>query len=340
MTSKQDRTALVTGANSGIGLEAAAQFAERGYSRIILACRTSEKADGARAELVERTGVDPFETLAVDVSDNDTVRTAVAELARRGGSIDLLLLNAGVVSGGEIVRSGDGVEITVAASLTGHHVLTVGLLESDQLSAAARIVISGSEAARGDVPMMGLTDVAQWAAIHYSGDRTEAIEAIARVQAPYAYESMPHYAMAKLFVAWWAAALSRRLPAGMTVNAVSPGSSPGTSVGRNQGALMRFMMGGVMARFGHLFGMAQSVPVAAKRYVDAADHGADVSGRFFASAPGKMVGEVHEQRQPHVIDLQSQEACFHAIEHLSATALPRRQSAPAPQPAVLQSLAG
>ena len=45
--SNEDRTALVTGANSGLGLEAAAQLAEEGWGTVILACRTVEKAETA-----------------------------------------------------------------------------------------------------------------------------------------------------------------------------------------------------------------------------------------------------------------------------------------------------
>ncbi|MCI0856584.1 MAG: SDR family NAD(P)-dependent oxidoreductase, partial [Chloroflexi bacterium] len=50
----ENQTALVTGANAGLGFDAAAQLAERGYGHVILACRTIEKAEAARKELVER----------------------------------------------------------------------------------------------------------------------------------------------------------------------------------------------------------------------------------------------------------------------------------------------
>ena len=97
-----DKTALVTGANSGLGFEAAAQLAEAGYSRVILACRTLEKAEAAREALAERVGSDPFETIAVDVSSIASAQAASDELVERGTSIDTLLLNAGMVSGEDI----------------------------------------------------------------------------------------------------------------------------------------------------------------------------------------------------------------------------------------------
>ena len=63
------RTALVTGANSGLGLEAAAQLADAGYDTVIITARTEAKAQAAREELLARTGKDVFETLRIDNDD-------------------------------------------------------------------------------------------------------------------------------------------------------------------------------------------------------------------------------------------------------------------------------
>ena len=131
-----NKTALVTGANSGLGFEAAAQLAEAGYSRVILACRTLEKAAAARQALVERVGSDPFETLEVDVSSIESAQAASDELVRRGDSIDTLLLNAGMVSGEAMDKSVDGLEVAFASSIIGHHVITVRLLEAGVLPTA------------------------------------------------------------------------------------------------------------------------------------------------------------------------------------------------------------
>ncbi|MFT4623684.1 MAG: NAD(P)-dependent dehydrogenase (short-subunit alcohol dehydrogenase family) [Myxococcota bacterium] len=324
MTNNASKTALVTGSNSGLGFEAAARFAELGYRRVILATRTLAKAEAARKQLVDRTGKDPFEALVVDVSNNATVKAAVETLAKRGGLIDAVLLNAGLMAGSEIGRNDDGVELTVAASVIGHHVLTMGLLEEGLLNDDARIVLAGSEAARGDVPMMGLTDVATFAQEHTAGDRSQAIEAIARAEAPYGYKNMAHYAMAKLILAWWVAALSRRLPSGVSVYAVSPGSAPATSGARHQPWLMRVFGAWLMGSwFGQAVGMGAPVSKAAERYIDAFAYSADKSGYFFASAPGKMVGDVVRQVQPHVLDEANQEAAWSAVVHLSGTDIPR-----------------
>jgi NAD(P)-dependent dehydrogenase (short-subunit alcohol dehydrogenase family) len=327
MPSNATKSALVTGANSGLGFEAAAQLAELGYARVILATRTLAKGQAARAKLVERTGKDPFEELVVDVSNNGIVRAAVDTLTERGGKLDAVLLNAGLMSSTEIVRNEDGVEITVAASIIGHHVLTMGLLEHGLLTPQARIVLAGSEAARGDVPMMKLTDIQSFAADNTDGDRAKAIALIARAESPYVYKHMPHYAMTKLFLAWWVAALARRMPDGVTITAVSPGSVPSTGVSRNQGWLMQFMSTKVMGGWlGEAVGMGASVEKATKRYIDAFDYGTDVNGQFFASVPGKMVGKVVRQTQAHVLDEPSEEAAWRAVVSLSGAALPAAAS--------------
>ena len=82
-----DRTALVTGASSGLGLEAAAQLAKAGYTRVIITARTDEKAQAARRELQASTAVDGFETLTLDLDDLASVTGAADSLVERGGQL-------------------------------------------------------------------------------------------------------------------------------------------------------------------------------------------------------------------------------------------------------------
>lgn len=289
-------TALVTGANSGLGLEAAAQLAERGYGRVIITARTEQKADAARAQLASRTGTDVFETLTLDNGDLDTVAAAVNTLSDRGGAIDVLILNAGMAPPREFTKTGDGVEAVLASTLIGHHVLTMRLLEQGLLSETARIVISGSEAARGDVPMMTPLDVAAFAADNFSGDLEAAIEAQIRMSPPATYKPNDAYATAKLFVAWWAAELSRKLPRGMTVNAVSPGSTPDTNAIQNAPFALKYIM---VPLFKLIPGMSHTIDEGAGRYLEVAGYGDDVTGQFFASKPKKMTGPLVQIQMDH-----------------------------------------
>lgn len=312
MSDNSTKTVLVTGATSGLGFEAAAQFAEAGYGNVTITGRTDSKAEEARSQLVARTSKDVFSTLAVDLSQPASVQSAAAELASRGDRFDVALLNAGMVSGSELVRTSENVEITFASSLIGHHQLTMSMLADSLLSPTARIIIAGSEAARGDVPTFGVIDLAAFAEKSSNGDLEKAAESLIRGDSTVKYKPANAYANAKLFVAWWAAELGRRLPEGMTVNAVSPGSAPDTQAARNANFFMSHVMMPIMKRAPARLGLAATVPVAAKRFIEAAEFGTDVTGQFFASAPKKMTGRLHRVELAHVDDQTSQAAAWTA----------------------------
>ena len=233
MSETAQRTGLVTGASSGLGFEASAQLAEAGYRRVIVTARTDAKAADAKARLEDRTGKTVFETLVLDNDRLESVEDAAGELASRGGQIDVLLLNAGIAPPNEMLRSHDGFEATVSSTLIGHHILTMRLLKHGLLADDARIVISGSEAARGDVPTFHPLDIPSFAAESFGGDFEAAIEAQMYMRGPANYKAADTYATAKMFVAWWTAQLANRLPDGMTVNTVSPGSTPDTNAINN-----------------------------------------------------------------------------------------------------------
>ena len=87
------RTALITGANGGIGKDLARQITESGrYGRIHLACRDRAKAEAARAELMAATGKEVFDVMLLDVANLASVAAALAALRN---PIDDLVMNAG-----------------------------------------------------------------------------------------------------------------------------------------------------------------------------------------------------------------------------------------------------
>lgn len=313
------QTALVTGANSGLGFEAGAQLAEAGYGRVILACRTLLKASEARKRLVERTGKDVFEVLAIDVAELQSATRAAQEIIDQPGRIDLLLLNAGLAVP-TLQRNAEGIELTVATSLFGHHVLAMKLLAAGKLSPQVRIVISGSEGARGEMPGFGKYDYgAIQAAV--GGDLDAAMDAVARGEQVVPYKMNRTYSNAKLWVAWWAAAIARQLPHGMVAVAVSPGSNPGTEFVRNMPMLMRWTFP-ILKLIGPWFKMAGPVTDGAKRYVDAGEFAVEASGKFYASPPGKLVGPMEVQPQTHFHDRSLQDAAWRSVVRLSGVGFP------------------
>jgi NAD(P)-dependent dehydrogenase (short-subunit alcohol dehydrogenase family) len=310
------KTALVTGASSGLGFETAAQLAEAGFDRIIVSGRTEAKAEDAEQRLESRTGRRVFEPVATDLGELRTVEAASDELKRRGNGVDVLILNAGLISGRELTRNDEGIEQTFAP-LVGHHLLTMRLVEHGLLSDGARIVLSGSEAARGDVFSMETVDLPAFALDEFDGDLGAAAEALARSTPPVTFNSSNAYANAKLFAVWWAGALSRRLPAGSTVNSVSPGSTPDTNAARDQGFIMRKVMLPALTAFGDRFGMAHDISTGAGRYVEVIGFDDNATGKFYASPPKKMTGPLHEYGGPRFTDQTPQEAVWNTIVALA-----------------------
>src|SRR6266851_4990839 len=213
--------ALVTGTTSGLGHAAARLLAIEGYRQVIVTGRSLARVQETAAQLAAESKTQVFTPLELDLDAATSVQSALAELVRLGRPIDFLLLNAGMVPGKKRVLTAAGVEAS-QAPLIGHHQLTVGLLRANLLSPNARIVIAGAEPARGGVPMFKYTDVPAFAAKYYRGDQTAAVEALLRNGPNVKYVPNNAYADAKLIIAWWTAALARRLPSGMAVYAVSP----------------------------------------------------------------------------------------------------------------------
>ena len=203
--------ALVTGTTSGLGYAAASMLAIKGYRQVIVTGRSLARTQETAAQLAAETKNQVFTPLELDLDAPTSVRSALAELVKRGRPIDFLLLNAGLVPGKKRVLTAAGVE-AAQAPLIGHHQLTVGLLRANLLSPNARIVISGAEPARGGVPMFSYTDVPAFAAKYYQGDRTAAVEALLRNGPNVRYVPNNAYADAKLIIAWWVAALRAGYP--------------------------------------------------------------------------------------------------------------------------------
>jgi NAD(P)-dependent dehydrogenase (short-subunit alcohol dehydrogenase family) len=305
----QHSVALVTGATSGLGYAAARALAEEGWGEIIVTGRSLARAQEAATRLAVETKSQVFTP--------SSVQSALAESVKGGRLINFLLLNAGWIGGKERILTATGVE-TTQAPLIGHHQLTVGLLHARLLGSDARIIIAGSEAARGDIPMFSYTDVAALAAKHHKGDRTAAVKAVLCSGPSVKYEPNRAHSDAKLIVAWWAAALARRLPPGMAVFAVSPGSTPDTRGLRNAGPALKWLMVPLMKL---IPGMSQTPEIAVRRYLQALAFGADVSGQFFASAPKKVTGPMEAMRQPHFHDRANQDAAWQAIVDVSGVDL-------------------
>src|SRR5436190_436252 len=121
------RTAVVTGANTGIGYEAAAVLAERGAA-VVLACRNLDKAKDAASRISAATPGAAVEVQHLDLSELASVRAAAQELRARHERIDLLVNNAGVMWTPRRTTA-DGFELQFGTNHLGHFALTGLLLD-------------------------------------------------------------------------------------------------------------------------------------------------------------------------------------------------------------------
>ena len=121
------RIAVITGANSGIGFEAARVLAERGAA-VVLACRDPRKATEAAARIKAATPAASLSTVRLDLGSLASVRDAAAELRARHDRLDMLINNAGVMMT-PYGRTEDGFELQLGTNHLGHFALTGLLLD-------------------------------------------------------------------------------------------------------------------------------------------------------------------------------------------------------------------
>ena len=143
---QQDRTVLVTGANSGLGLRSAEALAARG-ALVLMACRDAGRGASALAQVAAvATGPEP-ELVALDLASLASVQAAAAAVQERVGHLDVLLNNAGIMAVPRGVTE-DGFERQIGTNHLGHFALTGRLLPVLLAAPEPRVVTVASQAHR------------------------------------------------------------------------------------------------------------------------------------------------------------------------------------------------
>ena len=205
---QSSRTFLVTGANTGIGYEAARVLARRG-ARVLLGCRSEERAGAAMATIRAESPEADLEFLPLDQADLGSVRAA-AEQAAGEPRLDVLINNAGIM-GVPRTLTKDGFESHFGINHLGTFALTALLLPKLQDTGGSRVVITSSLAHRT-------------ARIYWDD-----------IGAQKFYLSMPRYQQSKLANMLHLFELDRRLRA-RSSGTIATGCHPGvavTDLGRN-----------------------------------------------------------------------------------------------------------
>jgi len=133
----ENKTFIVTGANTGIGKITARELARSG-AHVILACRSADKTQPVIDEIKRETGNDSVEFVELDLADLTSVRRCAEQLLARNIPIHGLINNAGLA--GKRGTTKDGFELTFGTNHLGHYLFTRLLLERIKQSGPARIV--------------------------------------------------------------------------------------------------------------------------------------------------------------------------------------------------------
>ena len=160
------KVVVVTGANSGLGLESTKTFAAKGAT-VVMACRNMNKAEMAKAEVLSETPNAKLDLMQLDNASLDSVRAFADAFKEKYNRLDILLNNAGVMA---IPRTetADGFEMQLGVNHLGHFALTGLLLDVITSTPGARIHNTSSSAAFGGQinfdDLMGEASYSRWGA--------------------------------------------------------------------------------------------------------------------------------------------------------------------------------
>jgi NAD(P)-dependent dehydrogenase (short-subunit alcohol dehydrogenase family) len=201
------RTIVVTGASSGLGVEASRVFAKAGAT-VVMAVRDPAKAESVVAAIRDEVPAAKLAVVQLDLADLRSVRECAERILAQHPVIDVLVDNAGIMCV-PLAYTAQGCESQFGTNHIGHFLLTCLLVPALKRAAAGRIVIVSSLAHRyGDVDFDD---------INYR-------------RRP--YEKWQAYGQSKTANVLFAVALTRRLEKfGITANALHPGAIP-TDLGR------------------------------------------------------------------------------------------------------------
>lgn len=219
---QRGRTIVITGANTGIGFEAALVLARRGAD-VVLACRNPQRAADARARIASVASAGKVSTLQLDLASLASVRRAAEQLRAEHPRIDVLVNNAGGVRPRYAVTE-DGFEMTLATNHLGPFAFTGLVLDRLLEIPGSRIVTVSSIGHR-----RGIVDFDD-------------------LQAQRGYRFQPAYFQAKLANLMFTYELERRLAQARAqggVRTIAVAAHPGnarTEFGNDMSALVRVAM--------------------------------------------------------------------------------------------------
>lgn len=230
------KTIVITGGNSGLGLETAKLLAQDKNIRLILGCRDQLKAQDAVNEVKKFSGNPNVQTLALDLASFTSIRRFATEVTTLTETIDVLACNAGlqIAKGSQVTT--EGFEKTFGVNHLGHFLLTNLLLPSINKTSGRIVLVSSGTHFKPAIwqgSLFGIppADYTHWQAVS---------KADSFPNYPEKSRGYVRYSTSKLCVLYFGYELNARLRkqhSGITVNLYDPGLMPGTELARAGSAI-------------------------------------------------------------------------------------------------------
>ena len=256
---------IVTGANSGVGLETTRQLVKQG-GHVVMACRRTNAGEEVAKSFSSLSG--SYDVMKLDLADLQSVRDFAAEFLKKYDRLDGLVCNAGMVNmSNEPQYTKDGFEITMAVSYFGHFLLTELLLDVLKNSAPSRMIILSSVVHAGNKnnrPDVHLED------LNYKARK---------------YNNFAAYGEAKVATVLYAKELAERLQGtGVSAFSVHPGWAR-SNFGSGAGFPMNMLMS-IMRPISNLMGMTDSNEDSAQSTLHCllSDDAPNHSGAYFSQS--------------------------------------------------------
>ncbi|MEO3758732.1 SDR family NAD(P)-dependent oxidoreductase [Mycobacterium sp. B14F4] len=243
------RTAVITGANTGLGYQTAAALAAKG-ARVVLAVRNLDKGKDAARRIEQATPGAQVELQELDLTSLDSVRTAAEQLNANHQAVDLLINNAGVMFTPKSTTK-DGFELQFGTNHLGHFALTGLLLDRVLAAPGSRVVTVSSQGHR-----------------FVSGVRFDDL------QSERDYSRVGAYGQSKLANLMFTYELQRRLAGTHTIAAAAHPGGSNTELARNTPLPLRLF-------FGALAPLMQGPDVGALPTLRAATDPGVLGGQYF-----------------------------------------------------------
>ena len=261
------KTAVVTGANTGVGYETELGLAKQNF-QVVMLCRSQERGEKAQKEIIEKSGNENVFLILADLASLESLKEAARTITKRYPIIDVLVNNAGVFALKKEYTE-DGFEKMTGVNYIGHFYLTQLLLPNLKKVKSARIVVVSSNG--------------------YKMARFN----LSNLQPESKFSIVGNYGRSKLMTLLFAMELSNRLSdTSVTVNALHPGAVA-TSMGVNR----KTGFGKTVYKFLRPFFKTPEEGAQTSLYVATSKEVEGVSGKYFIDCKPVEVKEIAKNKE-------------------------------------------